>query len=201
MVLLFSCNQNSNQIKTYTKEQADSLKIVFENYLIERNETFLKESWSPLLEEDKESFQGLNYYDYDINWRFEGPIQLFSDPDTIIILGSKGEERKCFNFGYFNFFKNGKNYKLMILKFPPHKEGAKFYFFLGFWDKSSGKETYGGGRYIDIEENPENYYVVDFNYSYNPYCAYNHRYSCAVPPLENRLSLEIKAGEKIFKKH
>jgi uncharacterized protein (DUF1684 family) len=188
-------------MKIYTKKQTDSLKTVFVDYLKERNEAFLKESWSPLLDEDKEDFKGLKYYDYDINWRFEGPIQLLSDPDTVIILGSKGEERKCFNFGYFHFNKKGKNHKLLILKFPPYRKGDMPYLFLGFWDKTSGLDTYGGGRYIDIEENSENYYVVDFNYVYNPYCAYNHRYSCAVPPLENRLPLEIKAGEKIFKKH
>ena len=201
ILLLLSCNQNKNQMKIYTKKQADSLKIVFENYLEQKNESFLKESWSPLLEEDKESSQRLKYYDYDINWRFEGTLELLSDPDTIIILGSKGEERKCFNYGYFNFIKNSNKYRLLILRFPPHKKGAKPYLFLGYWDKTSGKETYGGGRYIDIEMNPENYYVVDFNYAYNPYCAYNHRYTCAVPPLENRLPLEIRAGEKLFKKH
>ena len=87
------------------------------------------------------------------------------------------------------------------MKFPPHKKGAKSHLFLGFWDNTSGNETYGGGRYLDINENPENYYVIDFNYAYNPYCAYNHRYTCAVPPLQNRLSVAIKAGEKKYKEH
>ncbi len=197
---IFSCNQSDNQPVKYSQKQIDSLKAVFNAYLKERNRTFLEEAWSPLPDKDKQNFSGLNYYPYDINWRFEGALELLSDPDTVIILGSKGEERKCFNFAYFHFNKNGNKFKLLILKFPAHKAGNKPYLFLGFWDKTSGRETYAGGRYIDIEENSENHYVIDFNYSYNPYCAYNHRYSCAVPPLENRLPIEIKAGEKIFKK-
>ena len=198
---LLSCTQQNIEQQTYSKKQIDSLKSAFTNYIKEKNEAFVKESWSPLLDEDKKDFHGLKYFDYDINWRFEGPLELLSDPDTVTILGSKGEERKCFNFAYFHFKKDGKKYKLLILKFPPYKAGAKPYLFLGYWDKTSGHETYAGGRYIDIEENPENYYVIDFNYSYNPYCAYNHRYSCAVPPLENRLPIAIKAGEKTFKEH
>ena len=201
ILIFLSCTSNNKQSPKYTQKQADSLKLVFENYLKERNEAFSHESWSPLPDKDKNDFQGLKYFDYDINWRFEGPVELLSDPDTVIILGSKGEERKCFNFGYFHFNKDGKKYKLLILKFPPDKPGEKPYLFLGFWDKTSGHETYAGGRYVDIELNPENYYIVDFNYAYNPYCAYNHRYTCAVPPLENRLPVAIKAGEKIFKDH
>jgi uncharacterized protein (DUF1684 family) len=202
IVLLFSsCRQNKNGTEKYTAIQADSMKIAFNDYLSQRNRSFSKEPWSPLLDSDRESFHSLKYFDYDINWHFEGKLELLSDPDTVIIHGSKGEERKCFNYAYFNFSKDGSDYRLLILKFPAHKIGAKPYLFLGFWDKTSGNETYGGGRYIDIEENEENYYVIDFNYAYNPYCAYNHRYTCAVPPLKNRLPLAIKAGEKTFKEH
>jgi uncharacterized protein (DUF1684 family) len=201
-LLLFTfCGQHNSETRQFTREQADSLEKAFDNYLSERNREFKEELWSPLPAEEKKNFQGLNYYPYDVSWHFEGGLELLSDPDTVIIYGTKGEERKCFNYGYFHFSKEGKDYKLLILKFPPFRKGAKSYLFLGFWDKTSGDETYGGGRYIDIEENSDNYYVVDFNYAFNPYCAYNHRYTCAVPPLENRLPLSIRAGEKKFKEH
>ncbi|NIU01421.1 MAG: DUF1684 domain-containing protein, partial [Nitrosopumilaceae archaeon] len=72
---------------------------------------------------------------------------------------------------------------------------------LGFTDKTSGDETYGGGRYIDLVEHDRNHYVIDFNKAYNPYCAYNPKYSCAIPPEENHLAIAVTAGEKIFKEH
>ena len=68
--------------------------------------------------------------------------------------------------------------------------------------RTSGKESYGGGRYVDCEIPEEGDVVlVDFNKAYNPYCAYNPRYSCVIPPEENRLEVRIEAGEKTFEEH
>ena len=69
--------------------------------------------------------------------------------------------------------------------------------FIPFRDATSGKETYGAGRYIDMAESEQ--YVIDFNTAYNPFCVYNENYSCPIPPKENWLAVEIKAGEKNFK--
>ena len=77
------------------------------------------------------------------------------------------------------------------------RKGFKDYLFLPFLDATNGIETYGGGRYLDVYifENQTNI-KIDFNLSYNPYCAYSHRYSCPIPPHENTLTVEINAGEK-----
>lgn len=72
--------------------------------------------------------------------------------------------------------------------------------FLPFTDYTSGVESYGGGRYIDLEIQKGNTWTIDFNQAYNPYCAYNEKYSCPIVPEENDLKVEIKAGVKAFKK-
>ena len=71
-------------------------------------------------------------------------------------------------------------------------------FFLPFQDANAGGETYGAGRYLEVEELEDGRLHVDFNYAYNPYCAYNERWSCPIPPAENRLTVAIRAGEKTF---
>ena len=77
------------------------------------------------------------------------------------------------------------------------------YLFLPFNDNTNGKTSYGGGRFIDLEipEAGSKTIVIDFNKSYNPYCAYNHKYSCPIPPSENNLNVEISAGVKAYKEH
>ncbi len=75
------------------------------------------------------------------------------------------------------------------------------YLFLPFTDLTNGNGTYGGGRYIDLEIPKGDTMVIDFNKSYNPYCAYNGKYSCPIPPKENDLNIAIKAGVKNYSKH
>ena len=76
---------------------------------------------------------------------------------------------------------------------------AHYFTFIPFVDAQAGKETYGAGRYLDPEVLPDGRLVLDFNLAYNPYCAYNERYSCPIPPAENRLEAVIQAGEKSYK--
>ena len=66
-------------------------------------------------------------------------------------------------------------------------------------DKTNGKESYGGGRYLDLEIPEDKIIILDFNKAYNPYCAYSDRYSCPIPPIENHLDVAINAGFKAFK--
>jgi uncharacterized protein (DUF1684 family) len=94
----------------------------------------------------------------------------------------------------------GKSFRLNIYKNIElsKKEEYKDYLFLPFSDLTCGKESYIGGKYIDMKMPAGDTIVIDFNRSYNPYCAYNHKYSCPKVPLENDLKIEIKAGVKKF---
>jgi len=198
---LFSCKKETPQPK-YSALQIDSLTAVFEKHIQKVESDFKTADWSPLTPDDKTEFTHLNYYPYDVSWRFSGPLHINSDPDSFIIRGSReGDLRPALKYGYFEFEKDNQINRLQVIKILPTKPDRKPYLFLGFWDETSDQETYGGGRYIDIEEKEENFYTLDFNFAYNPYCAYSDRYSCAVPPFENRLKLAVTAGEKIFKEH
>jgi uncharacterized protein (DUF1684 family) len=73
--------------------------------------------------------------------------------------------------------------------------------FVPFTDATTGQETYGAGRYLDLDRTSTGIYVVDFNTAYNPYCAYNPTYDCPVPPKDNRLPVPIRAGEKTPRGH
>jgi len=76
------------------------------------------------------------------------------------------------------------------------------HYFLPFRDATSGVTTYGGGRYLDMAVEAGGWVVLDFNYAYNPFCAYNDDYDCPIPPAENSLSIPIEAGEKAYaRKH
>jgi uncharacterized protein (DUF1684 family) len=192
-ILLAGCNQ-------YTPEQ-EAIIADIQQQRTEKDEWMKSEENSPLPEEDKANFAGLQYYPVDLSLRFEGSITRYDSviPDTII--GTKGDLRPSVKYGYFPFTYRGKEYKLEVYKILRESPEYAKYLFLGFNDASSGHETYGGGRYIDMTENEENFYLVDFNLAYNPYCAYNPRYSCAIPPAANRLPFKVTAGEKIFKEH
>ena len=97
----------------------------------------------------------------------------------------------------------GKPFKLNIYQNQDliKKEGFEDYLFLPFLDNTNGEESYGGGRYIDMRIPDGDTIIVDFNSAYNPYCAYNEKYSCPIVPRENYLDTEVRAGVKAFKKH
>ncbi len=197
-LLLLSCNQQ--QIPAYTPQQIDSLNTAFQTHLQTIVNEFKTAQWSPIPESERAALKQLDYYPYDISWRYTGPIHLYSKQDSMVIRGSKqGDLRPALRYGYFKFNRNGNPYRLQIIKILPTRPGQHAHLFLGFWDLTSGQATYGGGRYIDLEENKDHTYTIDFNYAYNPYCAYSHRYSCAIPPFENRLELAVTAGEKNYK--
>ena len=182
-------------------EEEAQLEFI-KRHRMEKDHFFKNDPDSPLLPEDKTNFKGLNYYPVDLSFRFEGPIIQYDTMVVDTIRGTReGDLRPAWRYGYFDFVYNQQRYRLQIYKILRDDPNLQKYLFLGFTDETSGKETYGGGRYIDLTENEENYYIIDFNLAYNPYCAYNPKYSCAIPPAENHLPFPVTAGEKIFKKH
>ncbi len=194
ILLLFSCNKNKGELTT--EYEKGILR-----YRAQKDSAFKFADWSPLLPEDKAHFRGLKYFPVDPAFRFEGPIVQYHPMELDTIVGTGGDLRPALKFGYFEFQYQGKSYRLQIYKILTKNAPDSGHLFLGFTDATSGKETYGGGRYVDLIKIGNNDYIVDFNFAYNPYCAYNPRYSCAIPPAENRLPFPVTAGEKIFKQH
>ncbi len=149
---------------------------------------------SPFNFKEKVEFHPLKYYDVDTNFVFKSKLYLYPEQDTITVYGTKGEARKAIKFGYLKV----KDEKLNVYK-NLGRDG-EIYYGIWFTDGTTNETTYGVGRYLDFEynENPDFVYAIDFNYAYNPYCAYSSAYSCAIPTKEDHLNMKIEAGEKKF---
>lgn len=154
---------------------------------------FEHEPDSPLTDEQKKAFAGLRYFPHNPRLKFTVQVEEFQVKDEVKIQTSTGDLREYQRFGRFVFEVDGKPAELTLFT-------SESGYFLPFIDGLAGKETYPAGRYLEVEPLSEGKFQVDFNYAYNPYCAYNDRWSCPLTPFENRLEVPIAAGEKIFHK-
>jgi hypothetical protein len=147
---------------------------------------------SPLMPEQQQAFTGLSYYPENPALRLEVEVQPFEQPERVQMLTSTGDVQTYVKWARFAFDVDGQRVEMVIFRDP----GGGY--FLPFQDATSGGETYGAGRYLEPRRLPGGKFLVDFNYAYNPYCAYNEAWSCPIPPRENRLKVPIRAGEKNF---
>ena len=152
---------------------------------------------SPFATSDEE-FKSLNYYAPELKYRVTAKLIPVQERKVTILPTSDGKEQKYLDYAHAVFSFEDVENKLLILEvMEMGPERGKL--FLAFADETSGKETYGGGRYLDLKKVPAATTVLlDFNTAYNPYCAYNDSYSCPFPPAENILKIAIKAGERIY---
>jgi len=157
----------------------------------EKDNFFRTHPQSPLPREERASFEGLQYYPYNEALDLVVEVEELDPKSEIQMETSSGDLRDFQRWGQFTFEVEGQQARLTIYYSPYNG-----YFFLPFTDATSGKETYGAGRYLDIEAVGGNKFAVDFNLAYNPYCAVSPNFSCPFPPAENRLSVPIRAGEK-----
>lgn len=184
------------------KEPAENLTNIKDPVLRARREkdlSFKLEKNSPLRDEDKQRFKGLDHFDLNPEYRFQVILHRYPSPASLRLGTNTEERREALRYGYFEFTVRGQTCRLQVYKIMDTSEGNGAYLFVPFRDATSGKETYGGGRYLDLQDNISGTYDLDFNRAYNPSCAYGRAYSCPVPPLENTLTVPILAGEKIFR--
>lgn len=155
---------------------------------------------SPIPADQRGDFMGLSYYPPNEALIFEGEIERFPNSEPMIEMEtSTGDKRPYRRYGRFTFEVDDEEAQLTLYSDIYGQE-----FFVPFRDATSGKETYGAGRYLDngrpaIVQLGQNRFRIDFNYSYNPYCVYNEAFSCPLPPRENWLDVPIEAGEKNWK--
>lgn len=153
---------------------------------------------SPIAADDKDLFDKLFYYEPDTAFRKVAVFKRF-DQATRFLMKTTTERLPEYSlYGAVNFEHDGKSYTLNVYQNIElvKKPGYEKHLFLPFNDETNSDETYGGGRFLDLSENGADTLVIDFNLAYNPYCAYNHKYSCPIPPEENNLKIRITAGEK-----
>lgn len=153
---------------------------------------------SPLNEEQRRSFQLLTFYDINPLYRVKARLIPIENKKVREVPLTDGSKEKYIEHSYAEFELGGQTNKLLLLQSV--KETDMRNFFLAFADETSGKETYGGGRFLNVRQDSKNSITIDFNLAYNPYCAYNPDYACPLPPKENLMTIAIEAGEKNYDK-
>jgi uncharacterized protein (DUF1684 family) len=196
--LTVACN-NKEQKPIATKQEDNSAHIEkIKKHRAEYDEWMKTSPDSPFNHKTKIEFHPLKYFKIDPDFVFKSKLIPYKNKEALIIYGTKGEARNSVRYGYLTFKKNGKDYKIDVY-YNKSKNGDAYYS-IWFTDKTTGKESYDVGRYLEFEFNPDTnfVYTIDFNLAFNPYCAYSHDYSCAIPSDKDYLDLAITAGEKKF---
>ena len=193
--LFVSCNSQDKRPLIGETEYQQKLNAVFKDA-----------SKSPLKNKDLKSFKGLDFFPVDSSYIIIASIE--KTPDTPFLGMVTNTEEKSYyrKFGILTFTLKEKEMQLTLYESLEESENSIFedYLFLPFTDETSGGDSYGGGRYMDVFKsniNTNGTLELNFNNTYNPYCAYNDDYSCPLTPRNNHLSMEILAGVKDFKKH
>lgn len=188
---------------TLLSQAQECSELSVQQYREKLNLEYSEPAQSPLAKEDIKSFAGLDYYPVDMTYCVKAKLVRTPDEKPFIMPTTGNYKPRYVKFGELHFTLLGKKCKLDVFrnldmaKLEEYRDNL----FLPFTDLTSGNGSYGGGRYIDLKIPEEDIVVLDFNKSYNPYCAYNPRYSCPIPPPQNDLPVEIRAGVKEYKKH
>lgn len=153
---------------------------------------------SPLLDQQQWKFTALSYFPVDMAYRVTARYQSLAKPLEFKIRTSTGHERLYRTVGRLDFTLSDKPLTLFAYQEQGEEAPVGDALFIPFTDLTSGTESYGGGRYLDVEKPTGESVALDFNLAYNPYCAYNHNFSCPIPPAENHLDVPIRAGEMPF---
>jgi len=159
-----------------------------------KDQAFREASDSPVPAEKRGKILPLQYYPIDPNYAVPAVLRLSEERPVFNMLTSSGEPRRMQLVGTLEFTLGGETRSLGA--FVPDGTAQITTLFVPFADQTTGKDTYAAGRYLDIDPTTTGYYTIDFNRAYNPYCAYSPTFECPFPPSSNRLTTEVRAGEK-----
>ena len=189
LLIFMSCESQKRPIKSQSEFQK------------QQNSFFKDASKSPLKSKDLKAFDGLDFFPIDSTFVVEAQLKRTPNTPFFDMKTTTNRVTQERVFGVLSFTINNESYNLNVYQSAPDSDAELDYLFLPFLDATNGTETYGGGRYIDLTIPEGNQITVDFNTSYNPYCAYNEKFSCPIVPIENYLPLKMNAGVKSFKDH
>lgn len=182
------------------KSSPDAVKAALTEQRASKDRAFKVYDQSPIPAAERATFTGLKYFPVDLAYRFTCTLKKCDTSDILKMPATKsGDIRSYRCAGILDFTVDGKPCSLMALKnADPKNPIESALLFVPFKDATTGTETYGAGRYIELTETASGVYVLDFNRAFNPFCAYNPDYSCPIPPQRNVLPVAIRAGEKRF---
>lgn len=204
-ILSISCKQEKKYHDVPKKEEVpvktDKIAAIL-TFQSELNSEFKDPEESPLPDRYRKDFEGLDFFSPDTNYIVKA--NFVRTPEALPFLMPTTTDRKSTEvvYGVAKFELKGKKYELEVYQNPEliQKEGFEDYLFLPFTDNTNGVQTYTGGRYLDLRIPDGDTIVLDFNRAYNPYCAYNKKYSCPLVPSINNLNTQVLAGVKNFNK-
>jgi len=190
-VSILSCEQNKQPLLGKTEWQK------------EMNADFKDATTSPLKEKDRKAFVGLDFFVFDSTYVVTATLTRTPEEKPFKMKTTTDRLPNYVKYGVVEFQLKGKTNQLNIYQNLDllNKEGYEDYLFLPFLDNTNGDTSYGGGRYVESSIPEGEKITIDFNKAYNPYCAYNDKYSCPIVPRVNYLPLLVEAGIKIFEKH
>lgn len=170
----------------------------------EKDRFFATSHQSPIPHEQRHGgFGGLSYYPPDEAFRVAAEIVPFEHPNVVQMATSTGDIRPQSRYAEIRFRIGDQDLRLVGYTDPDVHHTHEL--FVPFRDATSGHDTYGAGRYLEVElehhADGAHTAAIDFNLAYNPYCAYSPYYSCPIPPAENTLPVAITAGERNYSDH
>ncbi len=176
-------------------DSAAALKDIMQ-FQDDLNKEYSNPETSPLSKEKRMSFTHVNFFATDLQYRVTAKFTRTPD-EKFFNMPTSGKENKAYvKYAEVTFSLLGQHYKLNVYQSLELLQNRKYrnYLFIPFRDATCGKETYGGGRYIDLQIPLSDTITIDFNKAYQPYCAYTEGYNCPIPPKENQMPLKIEAG-------
>jgi uncharacterized protein (DUF1684 family) len=181
-----------------TANQLDEWRRQLETERENKRRYFRESRRSPLPPEMRgEQFPGLDYFDPDPDYRFRLPLHEHDEKEQTTVETTANGEQTYLRWGEFRFELDDETFTLQAYR--PDREADRLW--VPFRDQTNGEETYGAGRYLDVEFDQhltDDGWLVDFNVAYNPTCAYNYAYECPMIPMDNWLDIRIEAGERDF---
>lgn len=177
-----------------TAQGSGSGRAGFDAYWQGMNAEFADSATSPLTEEARRHFTGLEVFPYDSAYCVRASFTRVSDAEPFAMATTRTRTPTYKVHGLLRFTLNGTERTLEVYESVPPHPGHEDHLFVPFTDLTNGDETYGVGRYLDLVAPVGPEVTLDFNRAYNPYCAYNDKYSCPIPPKANHLITPVRAG-------
>ena len=183
------------------REKSDA-RAEISSYREKQEATFRDEKESPLPPEDRKKFKGLKYFPIDLGYRVQARFVRNETPVFFKMKTTTTRLSEYIKYGEVHFTIEGRPCSLEVYQSPEisQRPGYEDYLFIPFTDLTNGESTFEGGRYLEFRIPASEDVIIDFNKAYNPYCSYNPKYSCPIPPQANHLSVAIEAGEKKFRR-
>ena len=180
----------------HTLSYADAVRA----HRADKDDFFRHSPGSPVPAAERASFEGIPYFEPDEAWVAEGlELEPYEgdEPVTFQIPTTDGRLRPAERAGWLRFHAPGGQGVLTAYRLARSDGTVDQSLFVPFLDGTTGTETYGAGRYLDIEPEDDGTWTLDFNLAYHPSCVYDPKFSCPLTPPENRLPFRVEAGERL----